>query len=106
MRLLKALSCITILALCLAPVVAGAQSGDPLPSRVVTLVDRAQSWFLNIIISISVIMILVGAFYFVTAGGDEDKVETAKKYILYAAVGLAIALLAKAIVEIVQSFVA
>jgi NADH:ubiquinone oxidoreductase subunit 4 (subunit M) len=51
-------------------------------------------------------MILVGAFYFVTAGGDEDKVETAKKYILYAAVGLAIALLAKAIVEIVQSFVA
>lgn len=72
---------------------------------VIGLIEKASRWFLSIIIAISVLMILVGAFYYTTSGGSEDKVEKGKKYIIYAVVGIAIALLAQAIVSLTQQFV-
>lgn len=88
-------------ALMLAPMAASAQQ---FPTWVKNLLDTAASWFLTIIIGLSVIFILIGAFFFVAAGGDTDKVEKGKQYILWAAVGLAVALLAKAIVQVVETF--
>jgi hypothetical protein len=72
---------------------------------VIGLIEKASLWLLRIIIAVSVIMILVGAFYYTTSGGSEDKVEKGKKYIIYAVVGIAVALLAQAIVSLTQQFV-
>lgn len=50
---------------------------------------------------IAVVMIIYGGFLYVTAGGKEDKVETAKKIIMYSIIGIIIILLSFAIVNTV-----
>jgi hypothetical protein len=59
--------------------------------------------FWDIAAPLSVIMVLVGAFKLITSSGDPEKVSEGRKTILYAAVGLAIALVAGGIVTIIKS---
>lgn len=59
------------------------------------------NWVLGLLGIIAVIMILVGGFQWMTAAGNEEKVEKAKKIISAAIVGLIIILLAWAIVNFV-----
>lgn len=56
-----------------------------------------------LIIVIAVIMVLIAAFQYVTAGGDSEKTTTARRTLTYAAIGIAVALLAKGFPEIVSS---
>jgi len=53
---------------------------------------------------IAVIMILVAGYFFLTAGGSEDKITTARGYLVYALVGVAVALLAFALPAVIRSF--
>jgi lysylphosphatidylglycerol synthetase-like protein (DUF2156 family) len=50
---------------------------------------------------IAVIMIMIGGLRYVTSGGDSNSVNGAKNTILYAVIGLVIALLAQVIVRFV-----
>lgn len=50
---------------------------------------------------VAVIMLIVGGIRYITSGGDAKKVTDAKNTILYAIIGLVIALLAFAIVNFV-----
>lgn len=59
------------------------------------------NWVLGLLGIIAVIMILYAGFQWMTAGGNEDKVSSAKKIISAAVVGLIIILLAWAIVNFV-----
>jgi len=65
-----------------------------LESTVVKIIQ----WVLGLLGLIAVIMILYGGFIWMTAGGNEERVETAKKIITAAVVGLVVVLLAWAIV--------
>jgi hypothetical protein len=56
---------------------------------------------LFIIGAISVIMIIVGGLRYVVSGGDASKVSGAKNTILYAIVGIIVAILAYAIINFV-----
>ena len=56
---------------------------------------------LFIIGAISVIMIIVGGLRYVVSGGDASKVSAAKNTILYAVVGIVVAILAYAIINFV-----
>ena len=56
---------------------------------------------LFIIGAIAVIMVIIGGLRYVLSGGDANAVTSAKNTILYAIVGLAIAILAYAIVNFV-----
>jgi len=60
-------------------------------------------WIFAILIAIAAIMVLFGAFTLVTAAGAPEKVTSGRNYILYAAIGLIIAFLAKAIPAIVKT---
>lgn len=51
--------------------------------------------------AISVIMIIIGGLRYVVSGGDSSKVTAAKNTILYAIVGLIVALLAYAVINFV-----
>lgn len=51
--------------------------------------------------AIAVIMVLIGGFKFVTAGGDSNAVSSAKNTIIYAIVGLIIVAFAQVIVRFV-----
>lgn len=68
-----------------------------LKSTVINVIN----WVLGLLGIIAVIMILVGGFQWMTAAGNEEKVEKAKKVISAAIVGLIIILLAWAIVNFV-----
>ncbi len=59
------------------------------------------NWVLGLLGIIAVIMILIGGFQWMTAAGNEEKVEKSKKVISAAIVGLIIILLAWAIVNFV-----
>lgn len=81
---------------------------DPLGgSESFTTVSTAVAGFLfwDIAMPLSVIMVLVGAFKFITSAGDPEKVSEARKTILYAALGFAIACLCGAVTNIIKSFV-
>ncbi|MBI2416205.1 MAG: hypothetical protein HYV33_06135 [Candidatus Kerfeldbacteria bacterium] len=52
------------------------------------------NWVLGILALIAVVMILVGGFKWMTAGGNEEKVEGAKKLLIAALIGLVVILAA------------
>lgn len=56
---------------------------------------------LFVIGAVSVIMIVIGGFRYVISNGNKDSVESAKNTILYAIIGLLIAIFAYAIVQFV-----
>ncbi len=75
---------------------------QPLPSfsdttTVFNAVTIVTNWIFTIMLIAAVIMILLAAFQFITGGGDEKNITEARQKILYAAVGIVIALLAKAV---------
>ena len=50
---------------------------------------------------VAVVIILIGGFYWMTAGGDEGRVETGKKWIFSGVIGLAIILSAYALANFI-----
>ena len=96
----------TVVSLVLAPVAANAAISyfDPsdtlgyASSDLQETVVRIVQWALGLLALVAVVMIIVGGFQWMTAGGNEEKVEKAKKLISAAVIGLIIVLLAWAIV--------
>ena len=99
----------------LAPVVVLAQfdaPGDALPlprfqtyGVAIQLVEKAANWLLYIVIALAVVFIIYAGFLYLTSGGDEEKTKAAKNYIIYAVIGIAIALLARGIVLLAKNFI-
>ncbi len=71
-----------------------AGSGPTDPRIIVAVIIRASLAFLGIIF---VVMIMYAGFLWMTAGGEEDKVSTAKKLISNGVIGLAIIMTAYSI---------
>ena len=66
-------------------------------------VYTATDWVFVVLIAVVAILIIWGAFTIVTAGGAPEKVSSGRNYIVYALIGLAVALLAKALPSIVKA---
>ena len=64
-------------------------------------IGRLTTFILAAIGIVSVIMLIYGGFRYIVSGGDAKKVTDAKNTILYAIIGLVIALLAYAIVNFI-----
>lgn len=69
-----------------------------LTDTIMTITD----WIFYALLLVSVAMILISAFLFVISTGDPGRTETAKKMIIYAVVGLIVAIFAKLIPSIVK----
>lgn len=70
-----------------------------------TLVDTLTNWVFAIFSVLAVIFILLAAFQFVTAGGDAAKVGEARQKLIWAAVGIIVALASKGLVPILRNIV-
>ena len=97
-----------ILALAL-PLLVNAEERQPTtnittPEKVISLINKAGGWFYSALIALAVIFIIYAAFKFLTAGGDEKNIETAKQQLIYAIVALAVAMLATGIVKVLKQF--
>ncbi len=65
------------------------------------IIEQITNILIFIMGALSVIMIVIGAFKFVTSGGSPEQVKSAKNTILYAVIGLIVALFSYAIVRYV-----
>jgi len=70
---------------------------------VLDAVYTATDWAFTILIVVVGLLIIWGAFEIVTAAGTPEKVGSGRNKILYALIGFAVALLAKALPSIVQA---
>lgn len=57
------------------------------------------NFFLTFLGLIAVVMIIYGGFLYVSAAGNQEKIESAKKIIMYAVIGIIVILLSFAIVN-------
>ena len=71
-----------------------------------SLVKKFVNIFLFAVGALSVIMLIWGGIRYTTSAGDSNKVQAAKNTVLYAIVGLVVAILAYAIVNMVISKIA
>ena len=70
-----------------------------------SIFQRITNAFLFVVGALSVIMIVVGGFRYAVSGGDQSSITAAKNTILYAIVGLVVALSAYAIVNFILIYV-
>jgi lysylphosphatidylglycerol synthetase-like protein (DUF2156 family) len=78
--------------------VAAATGGE---GSIRALVLKIVNYFLTFLGIVAVLMLIYAGVTYVTAGGEQDKVDSAKKIIMYALVGIIIILLSFAIVNTV-----
>lgn len=69
------------------------------------LTGNIINFIFYIAIAIAPLMIIIGAFYILTAGGDEKRVTIGKNIITYTLIGLAIVMLAKGIVAVIKQII-
>jgi hypothetical protein len=69
------------------------------------VLTNIQNTLLSLLGVVIVIALLIAAFYFVTAQGDETKLGTARKFVLWALVGGAVGLMAIVLLNLVATIV-
>lgn len=62
------------------------------------IVQSVISLLLWIIGAVSVIMIVIGGFKYVTSNGDSNKIQSAKNTIMYAVIGVVVALVGQGVI--------
>lgn len=80
--------------------------GPPSITGWVQILITVVQWFYTIVLIVAVLFILLAAFNFITSRGDPGKVTEAKKQLLYAIIGIAVALLSYGVVTLVQNSLA
>lgn len=89
----------------LAPVLALA-AVTALPQKdIFTIIDNVAKIIYSILIAVAVIFILLGGIQFLTAGGDPEKIKTARDKIMYAVIAIIIGIAAWGIANLVTTWV-
>ena len=70
--------------------------------KVLKVMDNLTNWMFTVFMILAVIFILLAAYKYLFSGGGEE-VAKAHKMILYAAVAVAVAILARGVVHVVAS---
>jgi len=73
-------------------------------SDVHTLIDKILNFLLGIALVLTPIMIVYAGFLYITAAGNEEKVKTANKVLIWTLIGLAVVLIAKGIPALIKEF--
>ena len=76
----------------------GCAESGPTVNTVINAVINILRWVVGII---SVIMVIVGGFKYVTSGGDSSNVQSAKNTVIYALVGVIIVAISQTLIKFV-----
>jgi hypothetical protein len=68
------------------------------------LLDALTNFIFWVGITIAPIMLIIAGFIYITAAGDSNRITTAKNWIIWTLAGLAVILLARGLVLVIQSF--
>lgn len=69
------------------------------------LIDNISNWLLFLAVAAAIIMIIIGAYYYIFSFGDANKATKGKTIVLWAVVGMAVVIMARVIVNVVTGFV-
>ncbi len=70
----------------------------------IQIATNLLNFLLSIVGVVALIMLVVGAFMYLTAAGEEDRIDTGKSIVKYSIIGIAVALAALVLVRQVASF--
>ena len=76
------------------------------PVGFLDILNRITDWMYTILLVLAVIFIILAAFHYLTSGGSEEKVGKAHKMLIYTAIAVAVALLARAVIFVTRELVA
>ena len=68
-------------------------------------VGAVAHWIFVTLMIVAPLMIMVGAYYIMTAGANPDSVKTGKNYIIWAAIGLLVGLFSNTIPSFISSLI-
>lgn len=74
---------------------------DPTTTSISTIIEKIISWVLLFAGAIAVLFIIYAGFMYVTSAGNKERIETAKKTLTFAVIGLIVIILANFIVGLV-----
>jgi len=72
---------------------------------VLAIINRITNWLFTFLMAAVVIMVLVSAYMFVTAGGNPEQRSKATQVLMYALIGFAIGMLAKGVIALVSAVI-
>ena len=109
-RLRKLWQSAAVAALAASPLTAFAQVQNPPQviggfQDILNILNRFLSWIYTIFFILTAIIVVMAAFNYLTAGGDEEKVDKAKKQFIYALVAIAVALVATSVRFVVAELI-
>jgi len=67
--------------------------------------QRVVDWLFTILLIVAVIFIIIAGYNFVTAQGDPEKVHKARQFVLYALIGVGVAVASVGLVALVRFIV-
>ena len=71
----------------------------------VSSITVITDWVFYVVLSLVIFFVLYGAWKLMSSGGESKKTEEGRKMIIYAAIGMVVALLAKAIPSLVRTII-
>ena len=77
----------------------GPQTG----AELLATIDTVTNWIFAGFASLAVVMVIIAAIQFVKDGGNPEKISEARQKLIWAAVGVAVALAAKGFVPVMRS---
>lgn len=108
----KTLRTVAELAVLALPALVFAQGNLPPAPDIVTntndffgLMKTVVNFLFALLIVLAVVFVILAAFKYLTAGGDPEKVKAANHQIMYAAIAVVIAVLARGVPRLVCSFI-
>jgi hypothetical protein len=97
----KILASVAVTSLLAVPLLVLAQSAPPTNVDIEDVLINIRDWLFYLLLIVAVIFIIIAGYNFVTAQGDPEKVRTARQFVLYALVGVAVAVASWALVNFI-----
>lgn len=66
---------------------------------------NVTDWIFVAMVALAGLLVIIGAFFLITSGGSPEKIGSGRKYIVFAAIGLLVGFLAKAVPAIVRAII-
>jgi len=112
-KIIGLLSLIAVFGIILTPVLVSAQGISITPEAppaygaddVLGILPRIINYAFGFLIAVVVLMIIIAAYMFITAGGSSDRITSARKFLMFALIGLAVGVLAQGLVALVRLIV-
>jgi len=103
----KVLATATALGIMSLPLIAMAQPDVPgWNQNVDSTLENIGNWLFATLMVIAFIFLIIAGYFFVTAQGDPEKVKTARNFVLYAVIGVLVALISRGLIMLVDELTA